>query len=142
MNWEEKEKKRQRDLEREEKARKFKESVYLIGDAVIASAEALSAVPSVLSSAVDETGKIAKRVKTEVTKVPGKVDDVVDTINAIPVQVKSKSNQVQKSVTESVEMTKKLIAEDINPNRWRSTGPMSLGISIPGVSISTIIVNR
>ena len=111
QNWEEKETKRQRDLEREEKARKFKESVYQIGDAVLASAEALSGVPSVVSSAVDETGKIAKKVKTEVNKVPGKVDAVVNTFSAIPVKVKATSDQVLDSVKESVQSTKKAVDE-------------------------------
>lgn len=111
QNWEEKEKKRQRDLEREEKARKFKESIYQIGDAVVASAEALAVVPSVVSSAVDETGKIAKSVKTEVNKVPGKVDEVVNTVCAIPVKVKATSDQVQDSVKERIQSTKKAVDE-------------------------------
>ena len=110
-NWEEKERKRQRALEREEAARKFKESVYQIGDAVVASAEALSTVPSKLSSTAEETGKIAKKVKTQVEKVPSKVDEVVNTVTAIPDQVKARTNQVQNSVKESVETTKKAVDE-------------------------------
>jgi len=88
-NWEEEEKKRQRTLEREEAARKFKESVYQVGDAVVATAEALSTIPSKLSKAAEGTARVATQIQNEVEKVPTKVDTVVSSVASIPVKVES-----------------------------------------------------
>lgn len=110
-NWEEKERKRQRALEREEAARKFKASVYQFGDVVVASAETLAAVPEQVAKAADETQVIAKNVKKSVDEIPGKVEQVVTTVTSIPVQVKEKSDQVQDSVKTTVETTKQAIDE-------------------------------
>jgi hypothetical protein len=111
-NWEEKERKRQRALERDEAARKFKESVYQIGDAVVASAETLASVPETVSKVAGETQLLAKKVKKAADEIPVKVDKVVSTVTSIPDKVKTKSTEVQKSVEATVENTKQVI-EDV-----------------------------
>lgn len=101
-NWEEKDRKRQRALEREEAARKFKETVYQLGDVVVASAESLASVPDQVTKVADETTVIAKKVKKTADEIPVKVDKVVNTVTSIP-------DQVQDSVKTTVESTKQVI---------------------------------
>lgn len=108
-NWEEKERKRQRALEREEAARKFKESVYQFGDAVVASAGTLASVPETVSKAADQTQVLAKKVKASAEEIPVKVDSAVKTVTTIPDKVKTKSDELKKSVDNTVENTKKAI---------------------------------
>ena len=100
-------------MEREEAARKFKESVYQLGDVVVASAESLASVPNKVSQAADETQVLAKKVKKVADEIPSKVDKVVSTVTGIPDQVKSASNQVQSSVKTTVDGTKQVIDEVI-----------------------------
>lgn len=115
-NWEQQEKKRQLALQREENARKFKESIYQVGDAVVWSVETLAKTPAKISGIAKETKVLAKKVKKSVNTVPNKVEavvktteDVASSVATIPTKVKQSSNNVKSSVEESVEKTKKFI---------------------------------
>lgn len=110
-NWDQKERRRQRALGREEAATQVKESIYKFGDSVIASAETLTTVPEQVSKAADKTQVIAKKAKKTVSEIPERVDELVTSITSIPEQVKATTDQLQDSVKISVENTKQVIDE-------------------------------
>mgnify|MGYP000027919592 CR=1 FL=1 len=99
-NWEEKERKRERERRREEVARKFKESVYEVGDGAVWCAERLATLPAKVSYAAEGTGNLAKKVRESVDKVDG----VVATVASLP-------GQVQSSVRIGLQSTKTAIEE-------------------------------
>jgi hypothetical protein len=107
-NWEEKERKRQRQIQREEAARKLKESVYQVGDATVWAAKTLVKAPETVAKVATETTVI---VKGSIELAKGTVDQVVTKATAIPVQVTSTVDEVQKTVNESVEKTKQAVEE-------------------------------
>jgi hypothetical protein len=107
-NWEEKERKRQRQIEREEAARKLKESVYQVGDAAVLAAKTLVMAPETVAKAAKETQVI---VKGSVELAKGTVDQVMTKATAIPVQVTTTVDEVQNTVKESMEKTKQALEE-------------------------------
>lgn len=109
--WEEQERRRKVAIEREETIRKFKESVYKVGDSINWSAETLAAAPSKISYAAEETGKLASQVKSSVESFPGAIGKFSKTLSSIPGQIKIKSDQIQDSFKTNVEKTQKTIQD-------------------------------
>ncbi|CAB9505842.1 expressed unknown protein [Seminavis robusta] len=108
QDWEKKERKRQLALEREEAARKIKESVYQVGDATVWAAKTLATAPEAVSKVASETTVF---VKGTVKQVQTNVDQAVSTATAIPSQVTATADDVQNAVKESVEKTKQTVEE-------------------------------
>lgn len=101
-NWEEEQRKRKRDYQRQETAQAFKEAAYSIGDAIVYVVSSLGDLPAKLNEAAVAT-------KQWLSSVPVVVENTVETVTSIPEKVDQNVKQVQTSVESSIETTKKAV---------------------------------
>ena len=104
-NWEEEQRRRKRELERQQASEKFKEAVYSFGDAALLFVKLLADLPARLSETAEATMEWF-------STVPVALENTVTTITSIPDKVNTNVEQVQAKVETSIETTKKVV-EDV-----------------------------
>jgi len=103
-NWEDEQRRRKRDFQRQEAAETFKEAMFSFGDFLISFISSLGELPTKLNEAVEAT-------KQWMSSVPVAVKNTVDKVTSIPEKVDQTVDKVQTTVETSIETTKKAVKD-------------------------------
>jgi hypothetical protein len=102
--WEEEQRKRKRDYQRQQAANSFKETVYSIGDGFVEFVSSLESVPAKLEEAATATREF-------ISVVPTVVGNTVETVASIPKKVEETVTNIQSTIESSITTTKKTAQE-------------------------------